>query len=341
MDYQEQMIVTMAAVFESPSVVVGTSCVACGKNAWSVGLTGLTDYLTDETFGIQRCNACGLLMTQPLPGGNAIGRYYPPQYRGNRHSFTGKMRSTLRRKAVEAQFPKGFRGRLLDIGCGDGSFALEMKSHGWDVSATEIDQQTVTRLGCAGIDAKLSHEAEASGFAQRFDVVSCWHVLEHVENPRQVIDWTRAHLAPNGIFQATVPNVKSLQSKVFGRQWVHLDVPRHRQHFSPATLRALLEDCGMRIDRQSNFAWEYDWFGVIQSALNLVCTRSNVLFDQLTHAPIDPARRVSMGDKIWSAALTPLLAAMSLPMIGAAALAGDGATLTFTCRAKPAMESAA
>jgi len=324
----------MTAVFESQMTVAGPCCIACGHDVWSVGLTDLTDYLTDETFSIHRCNHCNLLVTQPLPSGDEIGKYYPAQYRGNRHSFTGKMRSALRRRAVEACFPKNFRGRLLDIGCGDGSFAMEMKSRGWDVSATEIDPATIARLGAAGINAKLSHDAQTNGFDTRFDAITCWHVFEHVENPRQIADWVRAHLAENGIFQPTVPNVDCLQARLFGRQWVHLDVPRHRQHFTPATLRALLEDAGFQINRQSNFALEYDWFGVIQSALNYCCSRQNVLFDKLTRAPIVPDKTVPMTDTAISYLLTPFVALASLPLIGAAALAGDGATLTLTCRAQ-------
>jgi hypothetical protein len=111
-------------------------------------------------------------------------------------------------------------------------------------------------------------------------------------------------------------------------------VPRHRQHFTPATLRSLLETAGFQIDHQSNFALEYDWFGVIQSTLNHVCSRQNVLFDKLTHAPVDADKPISMSDTIISYALAPFVALGSLPLIGAAALAGDGATLTLTCRAK-------
>jgi 2-polyprenyl-3-methyl-5-hydroxy-6-metoxy-1,4-benzoquinol methylase len=315
-------------------VVAGPNCISCGHDVWSVGLTGLTDYLTDDTFSIHRCNQCNLLVTQPLPMGEEIGKYYPAQYRGNRHSFTGRMRSALRRRAVESCFGKDFRGRLLDIGCGDGSFAMEMKSHGWEVSATEIDPGTVARLGAAGINAKLSHDAQQNGFETRFDAITCWHVLEHVENPRQIAEWVRALLADGGVFQPTVPNVDCLQARLFGRKWVHLDVPRHRQHFTPATLRSLLETAGFQMTKQTKFALEYDWFGVIQSALNCACARQNVLFDKLTHAPIDASKPLPFTGVLISYALTPFIATASLPLITAAALAGDGATLTLTCRAK-------
>ena len=324
---------TMAALLESP-VMTGVTCCSCGCDAWSPQVNDLTDYLTQETFEIHRCNNCGVQMTQPLPTGDAIGRFYPLKYRSNRHGFTGGLRSALRRRAVESNFPQGFRGRVLDIGCGDGSFALAMLKDGWKVSATEIDPNTVDRLRAGGVDAKLSHVAEAEGFDQRFDAITTWHVMEHVEHPRQVVEWARSQLAPGGIFQVTVPNVDSLQAKIFGRNWVHLDVPRHRQHFSPATLRSMVEHAGFEVERQSNFALEYDWFGVIQSALNGICSMPNVLFDKLTNASLDEHNPIPMTDTAISYALLPGLAVASLPVILLAAAVGDGATLTLTCKAR-------
>lgn len=324
---------TMAATLESP-VITGMGCCSCGCDAWSPQFDDLTDYLTQETFHVRRCTNCGLAMTQPLPTGDEIARFYPLKYRSNRHGFTGGMRSTLRRRAVESQFPPGFRGRVLDIGCGDGSFALAMLKDGWKFSATEIDPRTVDRLRAAGVDAKLSHVAEAEGFDQPFDAITTWHVVEHVEHPRQVVEWARSQLAPGGIFQVTVPNVQSLQAKLFGRHWVHLDVPRHRQHFSPETLRSLVEHAGFDVVHQSNFALEYDWFGVIQSALNTVCSTPNVLFDKLTHASVEEHNPIPLSDTAISYALLPALALASLPLILVAAAVGDGATLTLTCKAR-------
>jgi 2-polyprenyl-3-methyl-5-hydroxy-6-metoxy-1,4-benzoquinol methylase len=324
---------TMAAVLESPAMI-GMACGSCGADAWSPDLTDLTDYLTHETFQIHRCNTCGLLMTQPLPMGQAIGRYYPERYRGNRHGFTSSLRCNLRRRMIESQFPAGFRGRILDIGCGDGSFALHMQARGWNVAATEIDPTTIDRLSKAGIDAKLSSSAAAEGFDKPFDAITCWHVLEHMENPREVAEWVRTQLARGGLFQVTVPNVSSLQARVFGRSWIHLDVPRHRQHFTPETLKTLLGSTGLTIQRRSNFALEYDWFGVIQSVLNVFCTKPNVLFERLIHSPKDDIRRSSLADKFLTVLLTPPIAVLSLPMILTSAAAGDGATLTLTCKAR-------
>ncbi len=307
----------------------GDPCVVCGATVWVAQLRGLADHLTGERFDVDRCGGCGVLATRPPPPDADVGRFYPPRYRGNRHAFTGGLRDHLRRRAVERCFPAGFRGRLLDVGCGSGAFAMHMRAHGWDVAATEIDGVTVDRLRSRGIDARLS--ADADGFAGRpFDAVTCWHVMEHVTDPGGLAGWVGAQLAPGGMFQATVPNVASWQSRLFGRRWMHLDVPRHRHHFTPDTFRALLARAGLTVERQTNVALEYDWFGVIQSALDLACSRPNVLFDRLTSAP--EAGRASAGDSVISLALAGPLAALSLPPLAAGWLLGDGATLTLTCR---------
>jgi SAM-dependent methyltransferase len=306
-----------------------TACLVCGGGGWTPVFSGLVDYLTGESFDINRCQSCGLMMTRPLPTGSDIGRFYPPKYRGDRHGFTGDLRVWLRCRAIESCFPAGFRGRLLDVGCGDGSFASYMHARGWAVAATEIDQLTVDRLRAAGIDAKQSSEAEGEGFDQPFDAVTCWHVLEHIEQPMQTAEWVRTLLKPDGKFQVTVPNADCRQAKFFGRHWIHLDVPRHRQHFTPATLRSLLELAQLKPQRQANFAIEYDWFGVIQSALNMICKQPNVLFDKLTNAPM--SAKPTLRDLAITVVASGPVAALSLPVLLMSAFLGDGGTLTLTC----------
>ena len=309
-------------------------CMLCGQSAWETHLSSVLDYLTDEHFDIDRCVGCGLLITRPMPTEAQIDRYYPARYRGNRHGFTGRMRVVLRRRAIEARFPRGFRGRLLDVGCGDGAFVLEMRRRGWEVCATELDPATVQRLQASGIDAKLPRLAAQEGFAGPFDAVTCWHVMEHVERPLQLAEWVRTQLKPDGTFQATVPNIASLQGRLFKRHWLHLDVPRHRYHFTAKTFRSLLTRAGFSAIRQGRFAIEYDWFGVIQSTLNSAGFRPNGLFERLTgpHAGGQNPGDASLFDAIASAALSVPIAALSLPAILLARLFGDGATLTLSCR---------
>ena len=306
-------------------------CEQCGSLDRLPLFSGVRDYISNEIFAIQRCESCGLCVTDPLLTDEVIARYYPQRYRTDRQKYTGPSRVKLRAAAVPKHFDPNFRGKLLDLGCGNGAFALEMQQRGWDVAVTEINDAALDEMRAKGMEAKRPDEAMRDGFAKKFDAITAWHVLEHVEHPLALAKWARTQLTPDGIFQATVPNLASWQAQVFNEEWLHLDVPRHRYHFTPGTLPALLHEAGFEIIHSTRFTFEYDVFGWLQSALNGVCTRPNVLFELLTATcegrPAFPKR-----DIILSYALTPLFATWVVPMTFIAWLAGGGASLTFTCR---------
>jgi hypothetical protein len=131
-------------------------------------------------------------------------------------------------------------------------------------------------------------------------------------------------LSPGGVFVVTVPDAASLQASVWGAHWLHWDVPRHRHHFNEASLCRLLKNAGLEVAAVRRGAIEYDWFGVIQSALNKVCSRPNVLFDRLSRS----GAKASPWDVAVSYTLGPAVGAASLPM----ALVGRGATLTVMAK---------
>jgi 2-polyprenyl-3-methyl-5-hydroxy-6-metoxy-1,4-benzoquinol methylase len=310
-----------------PNAIDNTACRICG-GALSTCLSGAGDYLTNETFDIVRCCACDVVQIRPMPGDDVIERYYTERYRVKRHSLTNNVRCKLRGNAATRHFPRHFRGRLLDVGCGDGSFALMMKRAGWDVSVVEIDTAALARLREQGLQAKHSATALEEGFDQKFDAITCWHVLEHVFDPPRLLQWMADLLAPRGLVHITVPNIASWQADWFGRQWMHLDVPRHRYHFSRQTLTMLFEKAGLEPVDWTTFAIEYDWFGFIQSSLNLICSRPNVLFERLTSG----ARPGTRADAALSAALSPFIAAVTLPVTILSAMCAAGGILSVTCR---------
>lgn len=314
-------------------------CELCGAEQFEDFLTRVRDYISDETFAIRRCAKCGLCVTDPAIGDDVIERYYPPRYRTDRQKYSGGMRVKLRAQAVEGAVNRTTPGRLLDLGCGTGAFAMEMKRRGWTVAVTEINDAVLADLREQGMEAKRPDEAMRDGFAAPFDAITCWHVLEHVEHPLELSKWARGTLAAGGIFQATVPNLASWQARMFGRDWLHLDPPRHRFHFTPGTLGRLLVTSGLEIVRSSSVAMEYDLFGVVQSALNRVCSRPNVLFEHLT-ARGQLMHPLPMRDVIVSYAAAPFLSALAMPMVLASMPVGRGGTLTVTCRAGTAAAGA-
>src|SRR5437868_149504 len=159
------------------------TCELCGQDNRTTHLRDTLDYISNEIFSINRCNACGLCVTDPFIPDDAIDKYYPQRYRTDRQKYSAGLRVKLRAAAAEAHFPPGFRGRLLDLGCGNGDFATHMQSRGWTVAVTEINDAVLDALRTGGMEAKRPDDALREGFSAPFDVITAWHVLEHIEHP--------------------------------------------------------------------------------------------------------------------------------------------------------------
>ena len=148
----------------------GRTCPVCGADRWDEAMTGVVDYLSGRDYAIDRCRTCGLLATV-APEDTATEEAYGPRYRVNRHGVTGRFRTARRVAAIRRMFPAPFRGRLLDLGCGDGSFALAMQASGWDVTATELDVDRLQSLRRHGI-ATMATDEFVAGTPARFDAIT-------------------------------------------------------------------------------------------------------------------------------------------------------------------------
>jgi 2-polyprenyl-3-methyl-5-hydroxy-6-metoxy-1,4-benzoquinol methylase len=139
-------------------------------------------------------------------------------------------------------------GRLLDFGCGGGTFLAQMHRRAWQVTGVDISSSAVRRirseLGLNALVGTLPHPQLRSA---SFDVITMWHSLEHVHAPRLVLREAYRLLVPGGKLILSVPNIDSLPFRWFGSAWFGLDLPRHLTHFAPATLQAMLEKVGFRV----------------------------------------------------------------------------------------------
>ena len=115
--------------------------------------------------------------------------------------------------------------RLLDVGCGDGSFLLAAQREGWEVAGVEINPEPARRAGLHIVEAiPQAHQAGP------FDCITLWHSLEHMPDINAMMQQLRKLLNRDGTVIIAVPNNNSLQAKVFGKDWLALDVPRHLYH---------------------------------------------------------------------------------------------------------------
>lgn len=232
-------------------------------------------------FALARCRTCGLWQQNPRVRLDQLGQTYPDDYPrhlgdpelpklvrqagaavrwalatrlGYRHLEAGEASPLARlwarasmRRIVEIFPPWTGQGRLLDVGCATGKFLRLMQSVGWRVAGIELDAAAASKARAVTPEI-FEGDPTAAPFARhRFDVITSFHVVEHLPEPRaalaRMLDW----LSPDGVMIVEVPNVGGVGGRIFGRYWSGLDFPRHLTHFTPATMTAMVERAGGRV----------------------------------------------------------------------------------------------
>jgi len=294
-------------------------CKVCGDEL-RPHLPAVRDSQTGDVFSILKCRRCGLGHTVPLP--SDMSKYYR-DYHGGRRAFadwycTGR-RIRLLHKLVGVS-----RGRrLLDIGCGEGTFLLAAKAEGWSVMGTETNPAAARR---AGLEV---HEelADARALAP-FDCITFWHSLEHIPDPRAILREARGMLSPSGVLIVAVPDAGGLQASLFKENWLHLEVPRHACHYTIDSLLSLMRSEKFIPIREWHQEFEYDLLGWSQSALNWVQNPPNLFFN-LLRGRKPAAGRLRLG-ATWLAGC--LLTALAVFLVPLGTLARRGGTLIIAGR---------
>jgi 2-polyprenyl-3-methyl-5-hydroxy-6-metoxy-1,4-benzoquinol methylase len=233
------------------------NCPVCGSPDLHDKLHVQDKSVSQETFTIQQCAACGFQFTNPRPDAASIGKYYESDaYVSHNSSAQGLINRvykaaryfTVQHKvALITKLNGGRPGHLLDYGCGTGHFLARAKSTGWQVTGLEPNararQDAAARVGQPILDAS----ALAGLASGSFDVITLWHVLEHVHALHETLTELLAALKPGGKLLIAVPNAESLDAQHYRQAWASYDVPRHLYHFVPATMQRLLASHGLRV----------------------------------------------------------------------------------------------
>jgi 2-polyprenyl-3-methyl-5-hydroxy-6-metoxy-1,4-benzoquinol methylase len=228
------------------------ACNYCGSAQVVPVITGRDRVFHPENvFHVVQCKHCALAYLNPRPDSAEIGGHYPEEYRVGLRDYPHSQRPMMKvgigiwMKRRTPPLPPG--GRLLDIGCSGGGYLLEMRKLGWDVHGVEMSEETAQHARKEfGLDVRsgIAEEAMAQFPDNYFDVVTSWHVLEHVFDPSRVMAEALRVLKPGGRLMLEVPNFQSVGRVLFRTYWFPLELPRHLYHFTPDTLEALLKKTG-------------------------------------------------------------------------------------------------
>lgn len=215
---------------ERDDVGIAGTCRICGGTTTVAFIT--TDRnrrLSPEPFVYVRCSSCGTFALENVP--SDLGAFYPPDYyrvpSGRRELLFAGAAAEREKLALVRRFAP--LGRLLEIGPAIGGFLAVAQDAGYRAEAIEMDPACCAflehELGVTTI--KSDDPATALAAAGEFDVIALWQVIEHLPNPKAVLEAAARALAPGGVLVLAAPNPDALQRRVFGARWTHIDAPRH------------------------------------------------------------------------------------------------------------------
>lgn len=235
-----------------------TPCPLC-ENQTFTPLFTCTDYLVSyEKFDVEMCTACGFRRTKNFPPENIIGKYYQSDAYVS-HSDTKKgvvntLYHVIRKRMLSkksdwvTEYAASAKGNLLDVGAGTGYFAGFMATNGWNVSAVEKDSAART-LAKNKFGLKVYPSLnDMDALPQSFNVITLWHVLEHIEPLNQTISHLHRLLVGNGLLVLALPNCNSLDANRYKNDWAAYDVPRHLWHFTRNHVDKLAQQHGFIVE---------------------------------------------------------------------------------------------
>jgi SAM-dependent methyltransferase len=227
-------------------------CPLCGSDtAYALTALDRNRETTAERFTYNRCGACGTVFMVDVPAD--LARYYEGEY--HRFGTDGAPEWTRNPTLIEVEesrvrLLRGHvePGSLIDIGAGPGGFTAAAKREGFDVTAIEMDarcceyMQSVLEVRAICSDEPIE-QLRALAPAR---VIALWHVLEHLRDPAEMLAAAATRLEPGGVLALGVPNPRSLQFRLLGARWAHLDAPRHLCLMPEDALVSHLRSLGLR-----------------------------------------------------------------------------------------------
>ncbi|HBG42190.1 MAG TPA: methyltransferase [Porphyromonadaceae bacterium] len=231
---------------------MNTRCPICGNDTFHEEFCCRDHLVSGKTFPLIKCSDCGFLMTDHPPQGDALDAYYKSDdyisHSDTRKGIMAKLYHVVRNYMIlkKTRWVERYSDHaphtLLDVGCGTGYFAGAMKQKGWQTTAIEKNDtarnfahdhfhiDTFPSLDTFAVHPERAHT---------FEVITLWHVLEHLEGLNEVMEQLRRLLTDDGRLFIAVPNSASFDASVYKADWSAYDVPRHLWHFAPAHLRML------------------------------------------------------------------------------------------------------
>lgn len=220
--------------------------------------------VSNEKFDLEWDSKFEMYITTPKPDDKELGRYYASDayisHTDSKDTLIDKLYQfvknfTIKRKVNLIGSFKANENSILDIGCGTGDFLVACQKNGWKVQGVEPNDKA-RRISSKKLNSNNDPISEGLIFSdiqgvidknKKYDVICMWHVLEHVSNLEEYIEYLKSLLNADGILLIAVPNFRSFDAGHYKEYWAAYDVPRHLWHFSKKSITLLFEKVNLKV----------------------------------------------------------------------------------------------
>lgn len=228
-------------------------CPICSSKKSSLYMDTQDYFYSQEPFSITQCNECEFLYTNPVPQ-NMFKYYQTEKYYSHNTASGGvvsEIYSLLRWLNIKKKYTllnKITSGKsILDVGCGTGELLGYFKNKGWATMGIEPNDKA-RAIAYNNNDGNIYGEDHLAELKPKsFDIITLWHVLEHVEHLNTRMEELKRLIKKGGSLVFALPNINSPDSKKYGAFWAALDVPRHLYHFNEKSFKKLLAKHGLKL----------------------------------------------------------------------------------------------
>jgi SAM-dependent methyltransferase len=218
---------------------------------------------TKKLFNVVECLDCGFRFTNPPPTEYSMKEYYPESYEALVPEKISLLEEVYYR--TFRRIP-GAKGRILDIGCGNGKFLYLLKKMGWEAYGQDLSNvPDFVKKDFKIFEGELFDSKIEDGF---FDAVTLWGSIEHMRSPLKVLEECHRILKKGGSIVVWTTNNDSLEARIFRRYWHHLLVPEHYSQFTDKTLVAMVKKAGFGVERIRYDSISFGFINSIQLYLN-------------------------------------------------------------------------
>lgn len=229
-------------------------CSICEKSDFKNHLESKDFSVTGEDFNIQECIHCGFIFTNPRPDDKDLEKYYISD---NYISHTDKNKSLFEKTyqiIKKISINQKFRlitsyiknGSILDIGCGTGAFLYKFKKNNWKTKGVE-PSEIARKKGVLKYDLDITSSVDLKKISGKYDVITMWHVLEHMPDLNSSINDLCKLLSQKGKIVLAVPNIESYDCQYYKKYWAAYDLPIHLSHFSKKSISNLFENYNFKL----------------------------------------------------------------------------------------------